>query len=171
MPGEGSESTEAAAVVPANIDQSEGSLLRELVGDQETVTREEEMGDVESELSELESGAGKERTGRPNFMRAETGAGKMSRSYLLLLRPARQATQAFLFFHWSSGCTIVFVTPGVVSRVRRAVVFLTPGVISMVLLRVVAAPVYKCREIGLWREIICNFGLLHSATTGYMRSS
>ena len=46
---------EAAPVVAARIDQSESSLLRELVGDKEAL-REVEMGDDSgSELTELES--------------------------------------------------------------------------------------------------------------------
>jgi len=62
-------------VVPANHEHDEGSLMRELVGD-----REVEMEDTGSELSELEGSAvgmeEEEETGRPNFVRAATEAGR-----------------------------------------------------------------------------------------------
>jgi len=76
---------EAAPVVAARIDQSESSLLRELVGDEEAL-REVEMGDDSgSELTELESSVGEameveeeewegKNRGRPNFRRAAPGA-------------------------------------------------------------------------------------------------
>ena len=58
MTGGAGESTEAAPVVAANIDQSESALLRERVGDKE-VLREVEMGDDSgNELTELESSVG-----------------------------------------------------------------------------------------------------------------
>jgi len=83
MTGGAGKSTEAAPVVAASIDQSESSLLRELVGDEEAL-REVEMGDDSgSELTELESSLGGEmkeeewegkNRGRPNFRRAAPGA-------------------------------------------------------------------------------------------------
>jgi len=83
MTGVAGESTEAAPVVAASIDQSESSLLRELVGDEEAL-QEVEMGDDSgSELTELESSLGGEmeeeeregkNRGRPNFRRAAPGA-------------------------------------------------------------------------------------------------
>jgi len=83
MSGGAGPSSDAALVVTAELDYSESALVRELVGDQEAL-REVEMGeDSGSELSELESsvvGAGEmevdARTGRPNFTRAATGAGR-----------------------------------------------------------------------------------------------
>ena len=87
MTGGAGESTEAAPVVAANIDQSESALLRERVGDKE-VLREVEMGDDSgSELTELESSVGGtmeagggewegKGRGRPNFRRAAPGAGQ-----------------------------------------------------------------------------------------------
>jgi len=46
MSGEETKSTDAAPVVAASIDQQEGSLLRELVGDREAL-REVEMGEAD----------------------------------------------------------------------------------------------------------------------------
>jgi len=59
MRGDTGESTEAAPVVAANIDQSESALLRELVEDSGSY-REVEMEDASSELSELASSAEEE---------------------------------------------------------------------------------------------------------------
>jgi len=77
MTGGAGESTEAAPVVAASIDQSESALLRELVGESGSY-REAEIEGASSELSELESGAEEEEekkgSRRPNFVRAATGA-------------------------------------------------------------------------------------------------
>ena len=84
---------EAAPMVTANAGQDESALLRELVGD-----REEEMRDASSGLSDLES-AGEEEvekegkcngTGRPNFVRAATGAGKRVESTQQFFRRANK---------------------------------------------------------------------------------
>ena len=44
-------------------------------------------------------------------------------------------------------------------------------IVSVSLLVLVAAPGHGYREVGLWREIICDFDLLRFNTTGFMRSS
>jgi len=96
-------------VVAANVDLSEGSLLRELVGDTGSYT-EEEMEDAGSEgssgLSELWSEVaaeweGRDR-GRPNFTCAATGAGQ------------QQSTQEFFRrgAQLSMGELNMFDTPG-----------------------------------------------------------
>jgi hypothetical protein len=85
MSAEATKPNEAAPVVAARIDQSESTLLRELVRDKEAL-REVEMGDDSgSEHTELESSMGgameveeeeweRKNRGRPNFRRAAPGA-------------------------------------------------------------------------------------------------
>ena len=81
--------TDAAPMVTADAGQNESALLRELVGDQE-----EEMGDASSGLPDLESGAEEEMdkkgTGRPNFVRAATGAGRRVESTQEFFRPGNK---------------------------------------------------------------------------------
>jgi len=83
MTGGAGKSTEVAPVVAASIDQSESSLLKELVGDEEALRKVEMGDDSRSELTELESSLGGEmeeeewegkNRGRPNFRRAAPGA-------------------------------------------------------------------------------------------------
>jgi len=109
MSGESAKSTKAVSVVAANFEHEEGSLLRELVGDREAL-REVEMGkDSGSELSELESGMvgameEDKETGRPNFVRAATGVGRM----------VEQSTQDFFQRGNGNGHSDddIFATPG-----------------------------------------------------------
>jgi len=72
-------------MVTASAGPSEGSLLRELVGDRGDYRGEEMEEDSGSELSELKSSEGEMEVeeewegkghGRPNFKRATTGAGQ-----------------------------------------------------------------------------------------------
>ena len=42
---------------------------------------------------------------------------------------------------------------------------------NMFLQVVVAAPGHRCREIGLWREVIFDFDLSRFNTTGFVRFS
>ena len=80
-------------MVAADIDTP---LLRELVGDQ-GIFGEEEMGDASSELSELsdierdaKEEVGRKGTGRPNFIRAATGAGRRMENYFGMATTARR---------------------------------------------------------------------------------
>ena len=57
-------------------------------------------------------------------------------------------------------------TPSVVSLRYSASLYFS-GVLQVV----VAAPVHGGREIGLWREIIFDYDLMHFNTTGFVRSS
>jgi len=83
MSGGATQPSEAAPMVTASAGPSEGSLLRELVGDRGDYRGEEMEEDSGSELSELESSEGEMEVeeewegkgcGRPNFKRATTGA-------------------------------------------------------------------------------------------------
>jgi len=66
-------------MVAADIEQNEGSLLRELVGDKEEMMEAEmnsgsELSEIESKVEELEEMA--KGTGRPEFRCVAPGAGK-----------------------------------------------------------------------------------------------
>jgi len=85
MSGGATQPSEAAPMVTASASPSEGSLLRELVGDRGDYRGEEMEEDSGSELSELKSSEGEMEVeeewegkghGRPNFKRATTGAGQ-----------------------------------------------------------------------------------------------
>jgi len=81
MSGGAAQPSEAAPMVTASAGPSEGSLLRELVGERGDYRGEEMEEDSGSELSKLESSVegGMEadaKTGRPKFTRAATGAGR-----------------------------------------------------------------------------------------------
>jgi len=117
-------------MVTASAGPSEGSLLRELVGDRGNYRGEEMEEDSGSELSELESSEEEMEVeeewegkghGRPNFERATTGAGQ------------RQSTQDF--FRRGGGDNI-FDTPG-------------KPVMGGALARSLAAAASSAQEVGM----------------------